>query len=74
VCDHRVVLLRQAFFLYDSKGFPLDLTQRMAEEAGLAVDIGGYHRCMEVQREMSKVRRSRASRRQLLPPRPPFLS
>ena len=45
----------QAFLLYDSKGFPLDLTQRMAEEAGLTVDIVGYNECMERQRESSKV-------------------
>ena len=45
----------QAFLLYDSKGFPLDLTQRMAEEAGLTVDVAAYNQCMERQREMSKV-------------------
>jgi len=43
-----------AFFLYDSKGFPLDLTQRMAEEAGLTVDIEGYHKCMAHQKELGK--------------------
>jgi hypothetical protein len=48
----------QAFLLYDSKGFPLDLTQRMAEEAGLTVDIVGYNEHMERQRESSKVRRA----------------
>jgi alanyl-tRNA synthetase len=48
----------QAFFLYDSKGFPLDLTQRMAEEAGLTVDVAGYNRCMEAQREMGRKARA----------------
>jgi len=43
-----------AFQLYDTYGFPVDLTQMMAEERGLAVDIPGFERCMEEQRERSK--------------------
>ena len=51
----RALCAEQAFFLYDSKGFPLDLTQRMAEEAGLTVDVEGYNRCMAHQRAMGQV-------------------
>lgn len=47
----------QVFFLYDSKGFPVDLTQRMAEESGLTVDIAGYNAAMEEQREKGRVSR-----------------
>ena len=32
----------KAFLLYDSMGFPLDLTEQMALEAGLSVDITGF--------------------------------
>ena len=31
-----------AFFLYDSMGFPLDLTELMAREVGLQVDTAGF--------------------------------
>lgn len=50
-----------AFFLYDSMGFPLDLTQLMAEEQGLTVDIAGYEAKMKEQTERSKMDRKTAS-------------
>jgi alanyl-tRNA synthetase len=34
-----------AWRLYDTYGFPVDLTQLMAEEKGLAVDMAVYERC-----------------------------
>ncbi len=43
-----------AFQLYDTFGFPLDLTQIMASERGLTVDVDGFERCMEEQRERSR--------------------
>jgi len=43
-----------AFLLWDSFGFPLDLTQLMAEEAGLAVDVAGFETEMAAQRERSR--------------------
>jgi len=42
-----------AFFLYDSMGFPLDLTELMAREAGLAVDVSGFQAAMEEQKARS---------------------
>ncbi|KAK7341334.1 hypothetical protein VNO80_24260 [Phaseolus coccineus] len=44
----------EAFVLWDTFGFPLDLTQLMAEEKGLVVDIKGFDTAMEAARERSR--------------------
>ena len=43
-----------AFRLYDTYGFPLELTQEMAREHGLEVDVEGFTRAMEEQRERGR--------------------
>ncbi len=43
-----------AFRLYDEQGFPLDLTELMARERGLAVDTAGFERLMEEQRDRAR--------------------
>ena len=43
-----------AFMFYDTYGFPIDLTQDMAEEAGMTVDGDGFEKAMQAQRELSK--------------------
>lgn len=40
--------------LYDTYGFPVDLTRLMAEEAGLKIDEEGFERAKEESREASK--------------------
>jgi alanyl-tRNA synthetase len=42
-----------AFKLYDTYGFPLDLTELMARERGLKVDVAGFNALMEKQRAMA---------------------
>lgn len=48
------------FRLYDTYGFPFDLSQDIAEEAGLAIDMAGFEAAMDRQRQMSKGARKEA--------------
>ncbi len=41
--DEAVIPGEAAFFLHDTLGLPLEVTRDIAEEAGLSVDIDGYH-------------------------------
>ncbi len=50
----RTISGEDAFKLYDTFGFPLDLTQQMAEERGIEVDVEGFDRCMAEQKERSR--------------------
>ena len=43
-----------AFRLYDTYGFPLDLTKEILEEKDLDVDEEGFHACMEIQRKKAR--------------------
>ena len=45
---------KDAFTLYDTFGFPLELTQEIAEEQGLTVDVAGFESEMEEQRKRSQ--------------------
>ncbi|MBP9713497.1 MAG: alanine--tRNA ligase [Sterolibacterium sp.] len=43
-----------AFKLYDTHGFPLDLTADICREREVAIDEAGFHAAMERQREMAR--------------------
>lgn len=45
---------KDAFELYDTYGFPLDLTQNVASEKGFTVDESGFENAMEGQRERGR--------------------
>lgn len=45
---------KDAFTLYDTYGFPLELTQEIAEEQGLTVDTQGFEAEMEEQRKRAR--------------------
>ncbi len=48
----------EAFKLYDTYGFPIDITQDMAREIGWEVDTPGFERHLREQRERAKAARS----------------
>ncbi len=50
----KIVPGEAAFRLYDTYGFPLDLTRDIAREHGLKVDEAGYQRAMAEQRERAR--------------------
>jgi alanyl-tRNA synthetase len=50
----RTISGEDAFKLYDTYGFPVDLTQLMAQERGLQVDMAGFTALMEQAREKAR--------------------
>lgn len=48
---------QKAFRLYDTYGFPLDLTKEILEEEGLSVDEDGFNEQMKIQRERARAAR-----------------
>jgi alanyl-tRNA synthetase len=48
------ILAESAFELYDTYGFPFDLTELMARERGMTVDVPGFEKLMEQQRARAR--------------------
>ncbi len=55
--QEKVLAGANAFKLYDTYGFPLDLTREILEEKGLSVDEDGFKEAMEIQRQTARAAR-----------------
>ena len=56
-----------AFSLYDTYGFPVELTAEIAQEHGLTVDMEGFQREMDAQRERARAAQSFTGAMEMLP-------
>lgn len=67
--DRRTISAEAAFKLHDTYGFPIDLTEVIAREQHLAVDVVGYNRLMDEAREKAR-RGGKVSQQQIgeIPP------
>ncbi|MFU1857099.1 alanine--tRNA ligase [Sphingobacterium sp. NGMCC 1.201703] len=52
--DHPVINGDFAFELYDTYGFPIDLTELLAREKGLSVDMEGFKQALQIQKDRSR--------------------
>ncbi len=52
--NHSVIPGESLFTLYDTYGFPVDLTEEVAEEAGMTLDLVGYEEAMSAQKERAR--------------------
>ncbi|MFP4477857.1 MAG: alanine--tRNA ligase [Candidatus Izemoplasmatales bacterium] len=59
--DNQEISGEHAFLLYDTYGFPLELTEEYAEEKGFKVDVKGFKREMEKQKERARSARTESS-------------
>ncbi|UEL46934.1 alanine--tRNA ligase [Terrisporobacter hibernicus] len=55
--NEKVLSGEKAFKLYDTYGFPMDLTQEILEEQGFEIDEDGFQREMEAQRQRARADR-----------------
>ena len=55
--DEKVIDGKTAFMLYDTYGFPFELTKEIAEEKGFTVDQAGFDEEMKAQQERARAAR-----------------
>jgi len=53
-CKNKVIPGEVIFKLYDTYGFPVDLTADAAREIGYQIDVAGFEACMQTQRQQSQ--------------------
>ncbi len=53
---------KTAFYLHDTLGFPLELTQEIALDSGMRVDVDGFEKFMEEQKHRARSKREEEAR------------
>jgi len=56
--DEKVLNGDMVFKMYDTYGFPVELTEEILEEKGMILDMDGFNKCMSQQRERARNARS----------------
>ena len=56
----KIITGKSAFRLYDTFGFPLELTEELAEERGYSVDKAGFDEAFKIHQEISKAQEQSA--------------
>ena len=59
--DNKVISGEEAFKLYDTYGFPIELTMEYASEKGVSVDKESFDKYMSLQKEMARSSRKNVS-------------
>ncbi|MCD3349549.1 alanine--tRNA ligase [Clostridium botulinum D/C] len=59
--NKKVLSGEKVFKLYDTYGFPLELTEEILEEKNITVDMDGFNKEMKVQRERARAARSEST-------------
>ncbi len=55
MAKQRTINAEEAFLLFQSFGFPIELTQELAQEKGISVDAGGFKKQFEQHQKLSRV-------------------
>ncbi len=58
--NKKIISGEDAFKLYDTYGFPIDLTKEIAEEASMEIDMDGFDALMQEQRKRARDARAKA--------------